>query len=114
MSLESLTSTSQVEVLVQAVSQGTSLGTTRTFASTGRFLDCHVHTYSAGEVERLRIRQMDASHKVSFHEDPLIDERNRLRYGTKELRLTGPVVDSHGLGRLWVVNCIMMGVDQEE
>jgi len=113
MSLESLTSTEQVEVLVQSVTQGASLGTNRDFVTTGRFLDCHAHRYTAGELERLRLRQMDVSHKISFHEDPLIDERNRLKLNGQILRLKGPVINAHGLGRLWTVDCIDIGIDQD-
>lgn len=103
MSIEDVTRTSTVDILVQSQTRGSDMDLTRTFTK-DRDEDCRCVPISASESYVMKMRGIDVTNVFYFGTDPgIIDETCRLRIGEVIYRPVGVLINVHELDRLWKI-----------
>jgi hypothetical protein len=113
MSIEDVTNTSEVSVLIQTQSKASNMDLTRSFA-VDRTVACRCVAASSREVANMKMRAMDVSNVFYFGVDPgIIDETNRLMVGEVLYRPVGALINVHELDRMWKIYADKRSRDNE-
>lgn len=113
MSLEALLGIHEIEVLEATIERKGFLAIDS--YSPIRTVPCRVIPMTVSMREELaRQKQIRASHKIRFSEDPgVIDERHRVKWNGIEMRVTSVPYNAHGLDRIWTMYAEALSRDNQ-
>lgn len=101
-----------VDVLTLTATSGQTMGVVRSYAQTRQFY-AHVKVLTAIDIMRLNLQGADITHRLWCAADPGINNTHRLRVRGDILRPKGPAVNLHLLDEVWLVEAVLLTVDNE-
>ena len=104
MSLSGLTSIHSVTHERDVKTRGGSMGEINVPTTIASNVKCRIQPLSARDRNDFQSAGMGITHFVYFSEDPSLDERDVLLFGTRSLRVRG-VFNTDELNRLWRAEC---------
>lgn len=113
MSLKSLTSIHEVDIQRLTATTASDMGTVEAYSTVRAKAKCRVQPASAKTITEFAKRGISITHSVFFSYDPEVDERYRLKYGSRMLRVHA-AYDMNELGRCWEVHCEEKSTDGDD